>query len=85
MKIDKDTLLENPKVTAKRRFTEQELRKLLPGYTKGKYHAEILATRDRILKAIQNEKSFSENADELREKIGSRIGIMLGEILEEET
>lgn len=85
LKIDKDTLLENPKVTAKRRFTEQELRKLLPGYTKGKYHAEILATRDRILKAIQNEKSFSENADELREKIGSRIGIMLGEILEEET
>ena len=35
--LDRDKLLENPQVTAKRRYTEHELRKLLPGYSKRKY------------------------------------------------
>ena len=32
--LDRDKLLENPKVTAKRRYVEQELRRICPGYKK---------------------------------------------------
>lgn len=46
--LDRDKLLENPQVTAKRRYTEHELRKLLPGYSKSNYKAEALMERDQL-------------------------------------
>ncbi len=51
--LDQDKLLENPQVTRKRRYTEHELRKLLPGYRKSNYKTEALMKR--IKRAIKNE------------------------------
>lgn len=56
MNLDKAQLLENPKVTSKRRYTEQQLRVLLPGYSKAKYDAEKLIQKIDV--AIANEKNF---------------------------
>ena len=41
------------------RYTEHELRKLLPGYRKSKYNTEVLM--EHIDRAIINEKKFCEN------------------------
>ncbi len=47
--LDRDKLLVNPQVTAKRRYAEHELRKLLPGYSKGKYNAEKFCQDENLL------------------------------------
>lgn len=77
--LDRDKLLENPRVTAKRRYTEHELRKLLPGYSKGNYKAETLM--ERIETAIKNEEKFCEELNGLRDKLGSNIGKMIKELM----
>lgn len=76
--LDNEKLLENPKVTAKRRYTEYELRKLMPGYDKNKYNAEILIKQRH--KAIQNEKKFCEDIERLVDNLGSNIAFLLKEI-----
>lgn len=76
--LDKDKLLENPQVTAKRRYTEHELRKLLPGYSKGNYKADILMKQ--IETAIRNEEKFCEELNGLRDKVGSNIGKIIKEL-----
>ena len=68
----------NPKVSAHRRYTEQELRKLLPGYSKSRYPMEQLL--GNIGRAIQNEKSFCEDEEELEHSIGSRVGLLIEEL-----
>lgn len=73
--LDKDKLLGNPKVTAKRRYVEQELRKLCPGYKKTSYRAEELV-KD-INHAIDNEKKFCENVVNLENSLGSNIGKLI--------
>ena len=78
MELDMEKVLENTKVTAKRRYTEQELRGLLLGYTKSKYPIESLMGRVDI--AIKNEKFFCEDEEELEHKIGSRIGLLMTEL-----
>lgn len=77
--LDKDKLLENPKVTAKRRYTEQELRKLLPGYSKSSYNATVLM--DKIQTAISNEEKFCEDPQKLVDMIGSNVAKLLKEII----
>ena len=77
--LDKKILLENPKVTARRRYTEDELRKLLPGYSKSRYSMEYLIKN--IDKAKQNEKSFCEDEEELENTIGSRVGLLMEELI----
>ena len=62
-RLDKEKLLENSKVITKRRYTEQELRKLLSNYRKSKYDTKTLI--GRIDKAIENEKEFCENVNYL--------------------
>ena len=62
MNLDTEQLLENPKVTSKRRYTEQQLRTLMPGFTKSKYDVDALM--QRIDKAISNEKQFCEDDQE---------------------
>jgi len=79
-KLDKNKLLENPKVTAKRRYTEQELRKVFKGYKKNNYKAEELVKN--IDKAIHNEARFCEDIKELKNKVGSNIGILISEMLQ---
>lgn len=76
--LDKDQLKENPKVSARRRYTEQELRRLLPRYSKAKYSVQVLMKR--IEKAILNEKMFCEDEDGLKDHIGSRVGILIEEL-----
>lgn len=76
--LDMAMLLENPKVSARRRYTEQELRKLLPGYSKSRYPVSTLM--ERIDRAIENEKNFCEDAEELEHSVGSRVGLLMEEL-----
>lgn len=76
--LDKQKLLDNPKVTAKRRYAENELRKIYPGYSKTGYYAEPFV-RD-IDKAIENEKEFCEDIEELKDSVGSNIGKLICEM-----
>lgn len=73
--LDKDKLLENPKVTARRRYAEQELRRIWPGYTKSSYRAEELV-KD-INRAIKNEKEFCEDVVLLENTVGSNLGKLI--------
>ncbi|MCI8298755.1 MAG: RloB domain-containing protein [Lachnospiraceae bacterium] len=73
--LDEDKLLENPKITSKRRYVEHELRRFLPGYKKSSYRAEKLV-KDIDL-AINNEKEFCEDVVELENSVGSNIGKLI--------
>lgn len=75
LKLDRDKLLENPKVTAKRRYAEQELCRIWPGYRKSSYQAEKLVKI--VDKAIKNEKEFCEDIEALEYSIGSNLGILI--------
>ena len=70
--LDEEKLLNNFKVTAKRRYAENELRKIWPGYNKSSYHSEKLVKN--IDKAIENEKKFCEDIEKLENSVGSNIG-----------
>lgn len=76
--LDQDKLLENPKVTAKRRYAEQELRRIWPEYRKSSYKAVELVKH--IDKAIENEKAFCEDVTMLKKKIGSNLGSLIEEM-----
>lgn len=73
--LDKDKLLENPKITAKRRYVEQELRRIWPGYKKTSYRADQLVKN--IDHAINNERKFCEDVEELENTVGSNIGKLI--------
>lgn len=73
--LDKERLLENPKVTAKRRYAEDELRKISPGYRKNKYDAGKFM--QRIDRAIENEKGFCEDLEGLEHSVGSNLGKLI--------
>lgn len=76
--LDPDKLLENSKVTAKRRYAEQELRRIYPQYGKNSYKAvEIVKHID---KAIENEKKFCEDVVRLKNKVGSNLGRLIEEM-----
>ncbi len=70
--LDKEKLQENPRVTSKRRYAEQELRRIYPKYKKSSYQAEELV--QNIDKAIQNEREFYEDIMGLENSVGSNIG-----------
>lgn len=73
--LDEGLLLENPQITSKRRYTEQQLCSIWPGYKKSSYRAEELIKN--IDKAIKNEKMFCENVVALENSVGSNIGILI--------
>ena len=79
--IDKEKLLENNRITAKSkvRYVEAELKKYFP-YNKNKYNAELLI--EKIDLAIENEKKFCEDIEELKDKLGSNIGLLIQELKE---
>lgn len=74
-RLDKDKLLENPQVTAKRRYTEHELRKLLPGYSKGKYSVGTLIKKLSV--ALCNAKKFCQDEDLLISEVGTNVGKLI--------
>lgn len=75
LELDREKLLENPKVTSKRRYTEHELRKLLPGYSKGKYSVGILIKNLSV--ALCNAKRFCQNEDLLISEVGTNVGKLI--------
>lgn len=77
--INKEELLENKRASSKVRFVESELKKYFP-YNKNKYNAELLI--EKIDLAIENEKKFCENIEELKDKLGSNIGLLIQELKE---
>lgn len=79
--LDKEKLLDNPKITAKRRYAEEKLRKIYPGYNKSSYHAETFVKE--IDKAIENEKRFCEDIEELEHSVGSNIGKLINKMRQE--
>lgn len=78
VEINKEKLLENPKVTAKQRYSERELRKRIPAYRKSKYDAKLLVKN--IDSAIHNEAKFCEDIVQLKEDAGSNIGLLICEM-----
>ena len=75
---DKEVVAENPKVSNKTRYLENELRKFIPGYKKSRIRFDLL--RDRVWKAIENERHFCEDIEGLKSNVGSNIGLLLEEI-----
>ncbi len=82
IELERDMLLENPKVTAKRRYTEHELRKLLKGYCKSHYNAVPLI--DKVDTAIRNVKVFCNDIERLKDEVGSNLGDLIMDLREPE-
>lgn len=80
--MERDKLLENPKVTAKRRYTEHELRKLLKGYCKSHYNAVSLI--DKVDTAIRNVKAFCSDIQQLKDEAGANLGDLIMDLREGE-
>lgn len=76
---DLEQLKENPKITNKVRYLENELRRLLPGYKKANIRFELL--KKRIWKAVENERHFCEDIDGLKDAVGSNVGLLLQELM----
>lgn len=83
--LDKELLLSNPKINANgepskngKRYTERELKKLLPGYKKSCFKADLLMPKIDL--AIQNEEAGCEDVQKLEYTVGSRIGILIQEL-----
>ena len=78
--LDNEKLLNNPAVTCKRRYTENELKKRMPHFKKSRYDARELVKNIGV--AVQNEKYYCEDIDEMKNLVGSNIGILITEISE---
>lgn len=76
--LDNEKLLENPFVTGKHKYAEHELRKRIRGYNKSHYNALKLVEKVDI--AIVNEKGYCEDIEQLKNKIGSNVGILITEL-----
>lgn len=74
LELDNNKLLENPKVSSKRRYVEDELCKLIR-YKKSFYKAEELVKNVDI--AIKNQKRFCEDIGEIENCVGSNIGKLI--------
>ena len=77
--INREKLLENKRASSKVRYVESELKKYFP-YNKNRYNAELLI--EKIDLAIENEKRFCEDIEELKDKLGSNIGLLIKELKE---
>lgn len=79
IKLDPEKIKKNEKINpgskSSIRYIPNELRKNLGKYKKNKYDAESLLLN--IDKAIRNEKRFCESLPELKEQIGSNIGLFI--------
>lgn len=76
--LDQEQIFENPMVTSRRRYLEQELRKRMPKYKKANYSAKTLV--ENIDTAINNETKFCEDLEEMEYTIGSNIGLLIREM-----
>lgn len=76
--LDQEKLLDNRKVTVKRRYTEHELRRRMKNYSKSSYDVGWFMAR--IDKAIVNEKKYCEDEANLEYLVGSRVGVLIEEM-----
>ena len=77
--INREELLENKRVNSKVRYVQSELKKYFP-YNKNRYNAELLI--EKIDLAIENEKSFCEDIEEIKDELGSNVGLLIQELKE---
>lgn len=77
--LDMEKVKGNVKVNKKCKYTESELRKLVKGYKKD--NIQFFAFADKIADAIRNEKSFAEDVAELKNAIGSNIGLLITDLM----
>ncbi|BEO93346.1 RloB family protein [Fusobacterium nucleatum] len=77
--INREELLENKRVNSKVRYVQSELKKYFP-YNKNRYNAELLI--EKIDLAIENEKSFCKDIEELKDELGSNVGLLIQELKE---
>ncbi|WP_304443129.1 RloB family protein [uncultured Clostridium sp.] len=75
--LDFDKLLENKRVNSKRKsrkYSDKMLSEII-GYNKSNLNFDIFV--DRIDEAIKREKKYCEDIEELKNKIGSNVGILI--------
>ncbi|MBO5348481.1 MAG: RloB domain-containing protein [Clostridia bacterium] len=77
--IDRIAMLENRKVSNSKRFLELKLSEIF-GCNKKNINFEKF--KPNIKKAINNEKQFEENLMDLKNNLGSNVGILLDEMIE---
>lgn len=80
LNMDKDKLYNNPKEApkSKRRFLERQLSSLMNGYNKKHLNFEKLI--DKVGKAVENEKHYCENINELKTSLGCNIGLLINKM-----
>jgi hypothetical protein len=76
--LDMKKVKTNVRVTEKRKYTEDELRKLVPGYKKNNIQFQVFVSR--IDKAISNEKHFAEDLSDLKDTVGSNVGKLITQL-----
>lgn len=81
IKLDESKLLENPKITKNKNYTEVELNKLMK-FKKNKYDADSLVKN--LPKAITNEKNYCEDLNSLENTVGSNLGKLFDSIISKE-
>jgi hypothetical protein len=80
--LDAQKLLENKKISNSKNansYAVHHTKKLMKGYKKGKYNAEMLM--ELIPLAIANEKKYCEKVPALEYQLGSTVGLLLAEII----
>lgn len=78
--IDKTAMLENRRVSNSKRFLEVKLSEIF-GCNKKNINFEKF--KGNIKKAINNEKQFEENLINLKHNLGSNVGTLLDEMIED--
>lgn len=78
--IDKTAMLENRRVSNSKRFLEVKLSEIF-GCNKKNINFEKFKVN--IKKAINNEKQFEEDLINLKHKLGSNVGTLLDEMIED--
>lgn len=78
--IDKTAMLENRRVSNSKRFLEVKLSEIF-GCNKKNINFEKFKVN--IKKAINNEKQFEENLINLKHNLGSNVGTLLDEMIED--
>jgi len=73
-----EKLLANEKVSTRRNYIEEELKKIFQGYKKNSYNAEKLL--NNIEKAMENSKGFCVSLLELENELGSNICQLISEL-----
>ncbi len=80
--LDRVKLLENEKISDEDKaihYTENELKKLLPEFEKNNICFDKLINQIKL--AIENEKSFEQDINELNYKIGSNVGLLIKDLI----